>query len=86
MEMLIDTPEAIREDPLFALLVRDRSIEVANLLSEQKALEQDPFLGIGPDGKSVDAAAGSDEETETAEAVPAGDRTEEKKPGRAAKK
>ena len=38
----VEAPEAIRQDPLFALLVAERSLEVAQSVSQKKALENDP--------------------------------------------
>ena len=38
----VEAPEAIRQDPLFALLVAELSLEVAQSVSQKKALENDP--------------------------------------------
>ena len=39
---LTDAPDAISQDPLFALLVDDRALEVAEKPADQKRLENDP--------------------------------------------
>ena len=38
----VEAPEAIRQDPLFQLLILERSLEVAQSVSQKKALENDP--------------------------------------------
>lgn len=37
-----EAPEAIRDDPLFTMLLNDRSIEVSDSGPRQKQLENDP--------------------------------------------
>ena len=43
-----EAPEAIRDDPLFAMLLNDRSIEVAENNARKKELENDPLPGGDP--------------------------------------
>ena len=38
----VEAPEAIRQDPLFQMLILERSLEVAQSVSQKKALENDP--------------------------------------------
>ena len=40
----VEAPESIREDPLFEMLLNDRSIEVTEEKSRRKQLENDPEL------------------------------------------
>jgi len=51
-----DAPDAIRQDPLFNLLVADRSLEVIpeGNKKKEKQLENDPTAGIDASGKSAD--------------------------------
>ena len=48
-----EAPEAIREDPLFDLLVADGSMEVAVTAARQKLLENDPMKGTDASGKKA---------------------------------
>ena len=50
-----EAPEAIREDPLFDLLVADGSMEVAVTAARQKLLENDPMKGTDASGKRAEA-------------------------------
>ena len=58
----VEVPEAIRQDPLFALLLQDGSLEIVETQAQQKRLENDPEAGIGPDGKALRAEAKPAEE------------------------
>ena len=40
----VEAPESIREDPLFQMLINDRSIEVSDNIVRKKQLENDPEL------------------------------------------
>ena len=40
----VEAPESIREDPLFEMLLNDRSIEVTEEKARRKQLENDPEL------------------------------------------
>ena len=46
-----EAPEAIREDPLFRMLLDDGSIEVAASVVTRKNLEADPMKGADASGK-----------------------------------
>ena len=79
-----EAPEAIRQDPLFAMLLSDRSIEVTESGPRRKALENNP--GPAPEPAVVKAEnAGKTEKTEVpekadktekAEKPPRGDKAE----------
>ncbi len=61
-----EAPEAIRQDPLFAMLLSDRSIEVTESGPRRKALENNP--GPAPEPAAVKAEnAGKTEKTEVPE-------------------
>ena len=51
-----DVPDAIRQDPLFQMLVDDGSILLADTPIKQKTIENDPYAGATADGRSTDAA------------------------------
>ena len=48
-----DVPEAIKEDPLFKMLVDDGSIKFPADAAKDKSLEQDPFAGTTAEGKDI---------------------------------
>ena len=50
--MVSNVPEAVKQDVLFNLLVADGSIKVPENEGQQKALEQDPLVGVTAEGKS----------------------------------
>ena len=50
-----EAPEAIRQDPLFDLLLADGSLEAAETVAQQKQLEADPTAGITAEGKKPKA-------------------------------
>ena len=52
----IEAPEAIREDPLFQMLVSEGSLEAAVTPVRQKQLEADPLEGSDPAGRKEPAA------------------------------
>ena len=54
----LEAPEAIREDPLFDMLLQDGSIEAVRSVEQKKRLEQDPRAGADAEGRKVDSAAG----------------------------
>ena len=69
---LTDAPESIRQDPLFNLLIEDRTLEVVEKKADQKRLENDPDKPEKPErpaksGKS--AKAEKPAETANARAV-----------------
>lgn len=51
-----DAPDSIKEDPLFNILLADKSLEVIpeNDKKKQKKLENDPTEGVDASGKSID--------------------------------
>ena len=51
-----EAPEAIREDPLFRMLLDDRSIEVSDNGPRKKQLENDPMSEPKPANPSGTAA------------------------------
>ena len=59
--LFVDAPEAIREDPLFQLLVDDKSIKFPEDARTNRALENDPYAGATAEGKEI-AADGADAE------------------------
>ena len=52
-----EAPEAIREDPLFGMLLHDRSIEVAEDNARRKQLENDPMPASAPPAEEAADAA-----------------------------
>ena len=78
--------DAVRQDPLFQLLVDDGSIKYPADEAKDKALEQDPFAGTTAEGKEIKpkAAAKSKDaanvktETKPAAATAADPKTESK--------
>ena len=77
----LDAPESIQEDPLFAMLIADGSLEAVHSVSQQRSLESDPAGDTNAEGRkplpeetvSADApsgekAAGSSEPAEPAAA------------------
>ena len=57
------TPEAIREDPLFQMLLSDGSLEAAVTNVQRKKLEAEPLEGTDATGRKVPAASSPGEET-----------------------
>ena len=51
--LYIPAPDAIRQDPLFAMLVADGSIEAVISDDRKRVLEQDPETGIDETGKAI---------------------------------
>ena len=49
----IEAPEAIRQDPLFDLLVTDGSLEAGFTNERKRALENDPETGFDASGKAI---------------------------------
>ena len=61
---LQEVPDEIRQDLLFEMLVKDGSIRVPENEAQKKVLEQNPMVGVSPDGKSdvmKEAKAAKDE-------------------------
>ena len=49
----LDAPEEIRQDPLYAMLAADGSIEDARSAERKRAMEADPNAGIDQEGKKI---------------------------------
>ena len=64
-----EAPEAIREDPLFRMLLQDGSIEAGVTPLRQKELEADPMKAAGADGASVPRKKASAAKTAAPEVV-----------------
>lgn len=47
----VEAPEAIREDPLFHLLLQEGSVETPDSVETRKKLEADPLKGTEPSGR-----------------------------------
>ena len=47
----LEAPEAIREDPLFDMMLRDGSLEAVHSVSQLRDLESNPAAFSAPDGK-----------------------------------
>ena len=69
LRVLRDIPDAVKQDPLFDLLVGDGSIKVIYTSAEERAAEANPGAGIGPDGKNIPGL--TDPAPEAAPAAPA---------------
>ena len=50
---MIMAPVAIKEDPIFGLLVEDGSIEVADTKAKKQRLENTPEAGVDAEGKKT---------------------------------
>ena len=48
-----EAPEAIREDPLFDMLIRECSLEAGVTSLQKKALEADPLHGADASGRTA---------------------------------
>ena len=48
-----DVPDAVRQDPLFAMLVAEGALEEVVTASQKKALEKDPVAGTDATGKRI---------------------------------
>ena len=72
--------DAVRQDPLFQLLVEDGSIKYPADEAKDKALEQDPFAGTTAEGKEIKpkAAAKPKAESKPAAATAADSKAESK--------
>ena len=51
--LFVDAPEVIREDPLFQMLVDDKSIKFPEDAKTNRALENDPYAGANAEGKEI---------------------------------
>ena len=57
MDRFTEAPDAIQEDPLFAMLCADHSIEANLTPVQRKTVENDPMAGMDPSGKRKTAKA-----------------------------
>ena len=64
-----EAPEAIRQDPLFQLLLEDGSIDIVTRESQKKALESEPTAGTDASGKKLTKS--TTKKTAKAEEAPA---------------
>ena len=48
-----DAPESIKQDPLFQMLVDDKSIKFPEDALTNRALENDPYAGATAEGKEI---------------------------------
>ena len=80
-DVLYDVPDAIRADPLFAMLIAEGSLKAVESAADRKAAEKDPLAGITAEGrkkrpakaKAADSASGPDSRPESpAEEPPSG--------------
>ena len=66
-DVLYNVPEAIREDPLFDMLVAG-SLKAVDTAADRKAAEKDPLAGITAEGRKKKPA--KEKPPETTEEVP----------------
>lgn len=55
---IVEAPEAIRQDVLFSMLVKDGSIKTPETPAQKKTLEKDPMAGVTAEGRSAVIAGG----------------------------
>ena len=56
-DVFVEAPDAIREDPLFRMLINDGSLEAAVPEERKKILENDPAAGHDASGKAIPVPA-----------------------------
>ena len=57
LHMVLDNePDEIREDPLYHMMLSDRSLSAVESKEEKKLLENDPLHGISAEGKAAEPA------------------------------
>ncbi len=61
--VLLDAPDAIQQDPIFALLVSERSLEIVKSKEQQKELEADPVQDADATGKRKSSKSAKGKET-----------------------
>ncbi len=62
-----EAPDAIKQDPIFPLLVADGSLEAVVSAARKKDLENDPIQDTDPSGKRRKTGRGKDKEVENFE-------------------
>ena len=67
----VEAPDAIRQDPLFRMLVAERSLEAAQSVSQKKALENDPEAVTEP-AEPAEPARKKEKAARSSAASPAG--------------
>lgn len=72
--LIKDAPKAIKQDPLFNLLVGDGSLKVVEK-KNLKQLENDPMKGVSAEGKSGKAAESTEKEEKEPEKEPEAGKT-----------
>ena len=72
----VEAPEAIREDPLFGMMVNDGSMEAGITDAKKRTLENDPAAGHDATGKAIRPEkaepAGKPDKAAKADKAPAG--------------
>ena len=53
MNHYLTAPDAIRQDPLFSLLLAEGSLDLVESASQLRALENDPLQGHSADGRAL---------------------------------
>lgn len=76
--LIMDAPKAIKQDPLFNLLVSDGSLKIVEK-KNLKQLENDPMKGVSAEGKSGKAAESAEKEEKEPEKEPEAGKNSEKK-------
>ena len=77
---MVEAPEAIRQDILFNLLVKDGSIKTPETPGQKKVLEKDPMVGVTAEGKSEQPKTAVNEKSAKAvKAVKSDEKPAEKK-------
>ena len=61
--IFLEINDAVKQDPLFQMLVDDGSIKYPADDAKDKALEQDPFAGTTADGKEIKPKAAAKTKT-----------------------
>ena len=66
--VFLDTPDSIRQDPLFHMLLNDGSLELPTTREKQKQLENDPMKKPGKTGSAKEEPAETAEQPAPKEA------------------
>ena len=81
LKVFTTAPDAIRQDPLFDLMVQGGALTVPENKEEMKKLENDPELKV-PEVKAPEEKTPESKDGNTAETKDSAAPAEEKKPGR----
>ncbi len=74
-----EAPEAIKEDPIFSLLIADGSLEAVIPAKRKKELENDPIQDTDASGKKKTAAPSQESKTAAPTSLPPKDPPEPEK-------